>query len=108
MLRRTASGQSTTRTSRALAGAMAALSTAAAAHAQTVLYVDDDAPAGGNGRSWGEAFNDLQDALFAASYISDDIEVRIADGLYSYFTLEGIRKRIENPESLETTQGEPA
>jgi len=33
---------------------------------------------------------------------------RIEDGLYSYFTLEGIRERIENPELLVTTQGEPA
>jgi hypothetical protein len=32
---------------------------------------------------------------------------RIEDGLYSYFTLEGIRERIENPELLVTTQGEP-
>jgi len=33
---------------------------------------------------------------------------RIEDGLYSYYTLEGIRERIENPELLVTTQGEPA
>jgi pyruvate/2-oxoglutarate dehydrogenase complex dihydrolipoamide acyltransferase (E2) component len=32
---------------------------------------------------------------------------RIEDGLYSYFTLEGIKERLENPELLITTQGEP-
>ena len=32
---------------------------------------------------------------------------RINDGLYSYFTLAGIRERIENPEMLVKTQGEP-
>jgi hypothetical protein len=33
---------------------------------------------------------------------------RINDGLYSYFTLAGIRERLENPEMLLKTQGEPA
>jgi hypothetical protein len=33
---------------------------------------------------------------------------RIEDGLYSYHTLEGIRKRIEQPEGLLTTTGEPS
>jgi len=33
---------------------------------------------------------------------------RIEDGLYSYFTLQGIRDRIEHPDQLVTTQGEPA
>jgi hypothetical protein len=32
---------------------------------------------------------------------------RIEDGLYSYYTLAGIRERLENPEMLVTTQGEP-
>jgi len=32
---------------------------------------------------------------------------RIDDGLYSYFTLMGIRERVENPEMLLKTQGEP-
>jgi hypothetical protein len=32
---------------------------------------------------------------------------RIEDGLYSYFTLAGIRERLENPEMLLKTQGEP-
>jgi len=33
---------------------------------------------------------------------------RIEDGLYSYYTLMGIRERLENPELLVTTRGEPA
>ena len=33
---------------------------------------------------------------------------RIADGLYSYYTLDGIRERIENPELLELTTDELA
>jgi pyruvate/2-oxoglutarate dehydrogenase complex dihydrolipoamide acyltransferase (E2) component len=33
---------------------------------------------------------------------------RIEDGLYSYYSLEGIRKRIEDPEQLLTTTGEPS
>jgi hypothetical protein len=32
---------------------------------------------------------------------------RIEDGLYSYHTLAGIRARVETPEVLLTTQGEP-
>jgi hypothetical protein len=32
---------------------------------------------------------------------------RINDGLYSYFTLAGIRERLENPELLVKTQGQP-
>jgi predicted outer membrane repeat protein len=32
----------------------------------TVLYVDDDAPPGGDGQSWQTAFTYLQDALYAA------------------------------------------
>lgn len=33
---------------------------------------------------------------------------RIEDGLYSYHSLEGIRKRMEDPEQLLTTTGEPS
>ncbi len=74
-----------------LAGTLAALSTAAAVHGQTILYVDDDAP-GGNGRSWNEAFNDLQDALWLASYVQGVIEIRIADGIYTPDRGTGIRE----------------
>ena len=36
---------------------------AVSAQAQTVYYVDDDAPLGGDGTSWSTAFKFLQDAL---------------------------------------------
>ncbi len=44
-----------------------------------VLYVDDDAPPGGNGRSWPTAYTYLRDALAAATA---GTEIRIAQGLY--------------------------
>ncbi len=44
-----------------------------------VWYVDDDAPAGGDGTSWAQAFTYLQDALAAAS---EGDEIRIAQGTY--------------------------
>ena len=82
----------TAKTSHKLAGALAALSTAVAAHGQTVLYVDDDAPLGGNGRSWSEAFQDLHDALWLASHVRDDVEIRIAQGIYTPDRGTGIRE----------------
>ena len=60
--------------------AVAAVSSfSATASAQTVLYVDDDAPEGGDGSSWDTAFNDLQDAL---DVLVAPGEIRIAEGLY--------------------------
>jgi hypothetical protein len=44
-----------------------------------IIYVDDDAPAGGDGQSWTTAFTFLQDALAVAQ--SGD-EMRIAGGTY--------------------------
>lgn len=44
------------------------------------IYVDDDAPLGGNGHSWGRAYKYLQDALDAASSIDD---IRVAQGVYT-------------------------
>jgi hypothetical protein len=63
-----------------LAAAMTAATTANTA-AQTVIYVDDDAPEGGDGFAWQTAFRDLQDALDAARCI-DPVEIRVADGTY--------------------------
>jgi predicted outer membrane repeat protein len=49
------------------------------AQAQTTWYVDDDAPAGGNGLTWPTAFKYLQDGLAVAE--ADD-EIRVAGGTY--------------------------
>lgn len=56
---------------------------ASTASAQTILYVDDDAPPGGDGLSWSRAFADLQDALEAASGPSGEVtEIHVAEGTY--------------------------
>jgi hypothetical protein len=44
-----------------------------------IWYVDDDAPAGGNGSSWSRAYQHVQDALTAAR--AGD-EILIAYGIY--------------------------
>jgi hypothetical protein len=60
---------------------LAALATASAVHGQTkVIYVDSDAPAGGNGTSWDEAFRSPTDA--DGVYEGMDVEIRIAGGIY--------------------------
>jgi hypothetical protein len=46
---------------------------------QAIIYVDDDAPGGGNGRTWQTAYNCLQDALNVA--LSGD-EIWVAQGIY--------------------------
>ncbi|MHC4064452.1 MAG: choice-of-anchor Q domain-containing protein [Planctomycetota bacterium] len=54
-----------------------------AAHGQSVLYVDDDAPAAGDGTSWATALNDLQEALLAAAGSAGTVtEIRVAQGRY--------------------------
>jgi hypothetical protein len=58
---------------------------AASAHAQTIIYVNSDAPFGGDGTSWATAYDSLSDAL-AASQSGDQIWV--AAGTYvGNFTL---------------------
>ena len=52
------------------------------ASAQT-LFVDDDAPAGGNGTSWSTACRHLQDALAAALSNTTVTEIRVAAGTYT-------------------------
>ena len=47
--------------------------------AQTTWYVDDDAPLGGDGSSWGTAFKYLQDALGVAS---NGDGIRVGRGTY--------------------------
>lgn len=68
-----------------MGSALAMLATAASAArgGPPVVYVDDDAPAGGNGQSWATAFRDLQDALAEAGRRPMvQTEIRIAQGVY--------------------------
>lgn len=46
-----------------------------------LVFVDDDAPNGGNGLTWPTAFNDLQDALLSADPSAD--KILIAVGTYA-------------------------
>ncbi len=63
-----------------------------------IRYVDDSAPNGGNGQSWGTAYNNLRTALTAS--VAGD-ELRVAQGTYKPGTLrteafalkEGVRIR---------------
>ena len=52
---------------------------ATGAFGQAVVYVDDDAPAGGDGTTWATAFRYLQDGLHAAAA---GCEIRVAGGVY--------------------------
>ncbi len=45
-----------------------------------IIYVDDDAPAGGNGSSWGSAYKHLQDALQEPPVSGD--EIWVGEGTY--------------------------
>ncbi len=47
-----------------------------------VIYVDSAATGDGDGSSWTNAYNYLQDALAAAKEIAKPIEIRVAQGLY--------------------------
>jgi len=49
-----------------------------------IVYVDDDAPIGGDGRSWATACRYLQDGLAAGNTLGSTrpIEIRVAQGLY--------------------------
>jgi len=71
------------RTDRLLASSLA-LAVASAAHAQVHVYVDDDAPDGGNGLSWNSAMNDLHRAIDIAQKLGEFRgEIRIAGGIYT-------------------------
>ncbi|MEN6578910.1 MAG: right-handed parallel beta-helix repeat-containing protein, partial [Phycisphaerales bacterium] len=48
-----------------------------------VIYVDDDAPTGGNGTSWTTAYRFLLDALTDAEATGEAVEVRVAQGTYT-------------------------
>ena len=67
----------------AIAVIAAMMLASAAAQAGTVLYVDDDAPLGGVGLSWGTPYRFLQDALAFACDSKNGIgEVRVGQGVY--------------------------
>ena len=55
---------------------------AAPVGAQRIVYVDDDAAANGDGRSWTTAYRFLQDALADAEAVGEPIEIRVAQGIY--------------------------
>ena len=59
--------------------AVAIAATCYASDGGIILYVDDDAPLGGDGLSWDTAYRFLQDALATAS---DSTEIRVAQGAY--------------------------
>jgi len=65
-----------------LAVLSAAMWAAGAAEAGITLYVDDDAPPGGDGLTWDTAFRHLQDALAAAQPGSDVEEIHVGQGIY--------------------------
>ncbi len=68
-----------------------AIGVAGSASASTI-YVDDDAPAGGDGLSWATAFHDLQDALGAAAASGGAVdEIRVAAGRYAPAPPDGPR-----------------
>lgn len=59
---------------------VAAFSITVRTHAQTILYVDQNAPGPvHDGWTWCTAFTDLQDALDVAVF---DVVIRVADGVY--------------------------
>lgn len=63
--------------------AIAVVSISSASHGGTVLHVDDDASAGGDGRSWITAFRFLQDALDEAAGSGGAVsEILVAEGTY--------------------------
>ncbi|MCP4245959.1 MAG: right-handed parallel beta-helix repeat-containing protein, partial [bacterium] len=65
-------------------GVILVLGLATSVGAQSVLYVDDDAPPGGDGLAWATAFFDLQDALDAAAASGGVVtEIRLAQGTYT-------------------------
>ncbi|MGP1346698.1 MAG: choice-of-anchor Q domain-containing protein, partial [Phycisphaerales bacterium] len=64
---------------------MLLLGTGSTLRAQTILRVDPDASAGGDGASWGTAYRYLQDAVAhgcASASVSNPVEIWIAEGLH--------------------------
>ena len=68
--------------------------------AASLVYVDVNAPAGGDGTSWATAYNDIQTAIDAVTTVDGDI-IEIAEGTY---TLPGPNPLVVSKEL--TIQGE--
>lgn len=68
--------------SRWFAAALSVSMLVSVVQASQVIYVDDDAPAGGGGSSWTDACQYVQDALSLASTAAKPVEIRVAQGLY--------------------------
>jgi hypothetical protein len=62
--------------------AFTVLISAAASHAQNVIYVDDSAQTGGDGSNWQSAHRFLTDAIDQAALTPGDDDIRIAEGTY--------------------------
>jgi len=72
---------------------------ASGARAQQVIYVNAAAATGGNGASWGTAYNDLQIALTTAGLIPEstrNVEIWITRGLY----VPSVRARVGDARSV--------
>jgi len=63
-------------------GMFLSVALAGSTQAQSIRYVDDDAPSGGDGLSWSTAYNNLQDALSEALGDPSITEIRVAGGMY--------------------------
>jgi len=50
--------------------------------AQSVIFVDQNASLGGDGKEWATAFRYLQDALQRASLTPTQDEIWVAEGIY--------------------------
>ena len=61
----------------------------ASARADTILFVDDDAPPGGDGLTWNTAYRFLADALGAAGDLKNASEIRVGRGTYTPDRSEG-------------------
>ncbi len=55
----------------------------------TILHVDDNASAGGDGLTWNTAYRFLQDALAVAATSDEVTEIRVAQGIYRPDETEG-------------------
>ena len=66
-----------------MVSALGAIALCASTALGSVVYVDDDAPPGGDGQSWATAYRFLQDGLADAAASGGSVtEIRVGQGLY--------------------------